>query len=216
GFGVAKCLFCPPTHQIKFSFTGLGNTGGHARLERLCPREVRQLLNFDVHLRRNRRAIYEELASRVHQQIVITSSEYVSHRRVIGHDGENNVRFRSYLRQVLRRGAAELTRKGCSDRAIAVINSGDMELSILQSARHVCAHTTYSNKTDVHKKVIFRLIRKCRLSPFAGEKWIVLLFFAHSSHWTVSRADDRLIRQRKNLLQIISQRVGVGNVSTAH
>jgi hypothetical protein len=47
-------------------------------------------------------------------------------------------------------GAAKLGGKQCSGRAIRVVNSRDMELSIFQSARHVCAHPAHSNKTDVH------------------------------------------------------------------
>src|SRR5205807_6711679 len=46
--------------------------------------------------------------------------------------------------------AAKFSGKRCSSRAIRIVNGGDVELSILQSARHVHAHASNSNKTDIH------------------------------------------------------------------
>jgi hypothetical protein len=50
-------------------------------------------------------------------------------------------------------GAAKLGGKRRSDRAIRVVNSRDMKLSIFQSARHVRAHATHSNKSNIHKEL---------------------------------------------------------------
>src|SRR5437762_4959772 len=45
---------------------------------------------------------------------------------------------------------------------------------------------------------------------------IVLFLFSNRRHRSVTRANDRLIRQRQNFLEIIPQRIIVGNVSTSH
>jgi hypothetical protein len=50
-------------------------------------------------------------------------------------------------------GAPELSGKRRSSRAVGVVNSRDVKLSIFQSARHVRAHATHSNKTNIHNEL---------------------------------------------------------------
>src|SRR5205823_8685656 len=49
-----------------------------------------------------------------------------------------------------------------------------------------------------------------------GKKWIVLFFFSNRRHRSVTRTNDGLIGQRQDFLEIIPQRIIVGNVSTTH
>jgi len=69
------------------------------------------------------------------------------------------------FRQVLSGGAAKLSGKRRSGRAIRVVNSRDVKLSIPQSARHVRAHATDPNKTNVHNdEVTLRRKTGCAFS----------------------------------------------------
>ena len=115
-----------------------------------APAFLRQFFNVDMHLRRDRRAINEQFAARVHQQIVAASAENLPHRVVIGHDSEDHVRFCRHFRQILARRRSQAPRQARSGCAIRIVNSRDVKLSIFQSARHVRAHATHSNKTDIH------------------------------------------------------------------
>src|SRR5437773_11007005 len=50
----------------------------------------------------------------------------------------------------------------------------------------------------------------------SGKKRIVLFFFSNRRHRSVTRTNDRLIRQRQDFLEIISQGIIIGSVSTTH
>src|SRR4029453_19009339 len=59
-------------------------------------------------------------------------------------------RFRSNVRQNLRRGAPKLARQFRRLRAIHIINRRHMKSAIRQMPRHVRAHPANTNETDVH------------------------------------------------------------------
>src|SRR6266480_4057889 len=50
----------------------------------------------------------------------------------------------------------------------------------------------------------------------ARKKWIVRFLFTHRGHGTVTRTNDRFIRQGQNFLEIVLERIIVGNVAATH
>ena len=71
-----------------------------------------------MNLRRNRRAIDEEFAARVHEQTVPAFGEDLPHRVVIRDDGDDDVGLRRDFRQILAGGATEFRgefRRSCRD-----------------------------------------------------------------------------------------------------
>jgi hypothetical protein len=103
-----------------------------------------------VYLRRYRGAVDEQFATRVDEQIVTSSGKDLPHRVVVGHHSKDDVRFRRDFRQILRGGARKLRRERRRGRAICVVNRRDVKTTILQPACHVRAHSTDSDKTDIH------------------------------------------------------------------
>src|SRR3954447_14967558 len=112
-----------------------------------------QSLDVDVYLWRNRRTIYEQFSTRVHEQIVTGSAKDLTHCIIVSYYGEDHVRFSRHFRQMLRGRAAKLGCERCRDGAIPIVNRDDVKSAILQSTRHICAHPTDSNKTDVHDEM---------------------------------------------------------------
>ena len=103
-----------------------------------------------MHFRRDRGAVDEQFAARVHQQIVAGSGKDLPHRVVIRHHGEDHVGRGRDFRQILRGGAPKLRREFCGGSAVRVVNRSDMKTAVLQPARHVRAHSTDSDKSDIH------------------------------------------------------------------
>ena len=96
--GFSECFLGSAAHQIKLPFARLGNARGHARLECLRACVFCQFFDLDVNLRRDRCAIYEELAACVDQQIIARSAENRSHCVVVGDNSEDHVRSRGNFR----------------------------------------------------------------------------------------------------------------------
>src|SRR5439155_4397365 len=92
----------------------------------------------------------EQFAACVDEQIVTSSGKDLPHRIVVRHHGEDHVGCGRDFRQILRGGAPKLRREFCGGSAICVVNRCDMKTAVLQSARHVRAHSTNSDKTNIH------------------------------------------------------------------
>ena len=137
-----------------------------------------------------------------------------------------DVRGRRYFRQILAGGAAKFLGQRGRGLAILIVHGGDVEFPVLQSTRHVCAHSSDSDKTDVHTSLTVccnsadlqrTLIRAGpEQSHFPGEERIVRFFLANACHRTVPRTNDGFVRQSQNFFQIVPNGIFVGNVAAAH
>src|SRR6266851_9389385 len=106
-----------------------------------------------MHLRRNRRAIDEQLSPGVDEKIVRGAKNFM-HCRIVGDDSKNNFCARAYVGQRLTCGATEFLREGRRCRAVRVVNGSDVKAAILEAARHVRAHPAHSDETDVHTRML--------------------------------------------------------------
>src|SRR5260370_30758335 len=106
---------------------------------------------MEMDVRRNGRAVDEQSSARILQQVIAASRKDFSHRVVVGRNGKDHIRFSRYFRQILRRRTTKFRSEIRYRFPIGIVNRGDVKLSILQSARHVRAHSTNSDKPDVHK-----------------------------------------------------------------
>ena len=100
-FGRSKRLFRSAAHQIERAFARLRDARCHAGFERLRAGLFGEFFDFDVNRGRDRRAVDEQFSARVHQQIVAGAGKNLPHRRIIGHDGENDVGFRRHIDKCL-------------------------------------------------------------------------------------------------------------------
>ena len=107
-----------------------------------------------MNVRRNRCAIDEEFAARVHEQTVATFGEHLPHRVVVRDDGDDDIGLRRDLRQILASGATEFGCQLCRGFAIHIVNRRDMKAALLQPPRHVRAHPANANESNVHTLVV--------------------------------------------------------------
>ena len=120
-----------------------------------APAALGELLDFEMHVRRDGRAVDEELAGGVDQQVVVVAED-LAHRRVIGDDRENHVRACGHIAKRRARGRADFARERGDCRAIRIEQRRDVIAAILQPTRHVRAHASDSDKPDIHI-MLFRL-----------------------------------------------------------
>ena len=149
-FGFSERVFVSAAHQVELAFARLRNARRHACFERLRTGFVGQLFDLDMHFRRDRGAVDEQFAARVDEQIVTGSGKDLPHRVVVRHHGEDHVGCCRDFRQILRGGAPKLRREFCGGSAICVVNRRDVKTAVLQPARHVRAHSTDSDESDIH------------------------------------------------------------------
>ena len=89
-------------HQVERAVARLRNRAGHAGLQRFRAGCLREPFDLDVRLRRDRRAVDEEFSGGVGKQRVFGRRKDLVHRRVVGHDRDDDVGERGDARQ--RRG----------------------------------------------------------------------------------------------------------------
>ena len=161
-----------------------------------APASSAKLFDFDVNLRRDRGAIDEKFALRVHEQIVAAPAKISR----IAASSVTTVMMTSASAVTSPRSWLAAQPSSCASvgrgRAIHVVNRGDVKSAILQSARHVRAHPADANETNVH---IILIQEGRRLRPSAKER-IVLFLFANGRHRPVPGTNDRFVRQGQNFL----------------
>ena len=89
---------------------------------------------------------------------------------------------------------SEFLRERGDRRAIRIKQGGDMKAAILQAARHVRAHPSDTNKTDIHD--LLSLDLSCK-------KWVLALLFAHRRERAMAGTKDRLVRQGQDFLKLL-------------
>ena len=118
-------------HQVKLALTRLRDARGHTCLKRLRASFLGKFFDLDVHLWRDGRAVDEQFAARVDQQIVTVARKDLPHRVVVRHNGEDDVGLCRYFRQILCGSAAKLRCERCGGCAVRVVNRRDLKTTIL-------------------------------------------------------------------------------------
>ena len=133
----------------------LGDARSHASLKRVSPCGEGGFFHIEMTLRRDRGAIYENLASGVSQQVIgpaAIETKNGPHCSVIGHNRDNDIAEIGDLRKSIALGCADIRSQfACRLRAGVIDGANDVAL-IFQTEGHVRAHPPDADKSNgVHK-----------------------------------------------------------------
>ena|SRR5438477_7580267 len=101
-----------------------------------------------MHLGRDGRAIDKHFSGGVGEQRVAFRRVDFSHGVIVGNDGDDYIRQFGDSGELLWSLRAEFLRNRVSDIFARVKNGSDLEAAILETARHVRAHSANANKTN--------------------------------------------------------------------
>ncbi len=135
-------------HQVEFALARVADAAGHAGLQAVRACFFRRVKNLAEHRRGKRGAIHEDLALRVHEQVVARVEIDRAHRHVVRDHGENDIGRRSDIRQLRAGLAAQLGGQIGRRLRIHVHHRGHAVTTIFETTRHVRAHFTDSDKSD--------------------------------------------------------------------